>query len=37
MEVQRYMLWLHDSVGCSWFWMFEYPANVKGFGIDVSF
>ena len=37
MEAQRYLLWQHDPAGCSWFWMFEYPANVKLFGEDVGF
>lgn len=37
MSIQRYILWIHDSSDCAWFWNFEYPTNVQKFGIDVGF
>lgn len=37
MEAQRYLLWLHDPEGTSWFWRFEYPMNIRLFDTDVGF
>jgi hypothetical protein len=35
MTTLRYIYWLHDSDGLVWLWCFEYPMNVRKFGMDV--